>query len=138
MLPSSIASLLQTFLSKTGRVLAPCNHHNMKGSAGFNLSNLILSKNLKSQLRQFLHTFQNSFLGLNPKCLVGHHTTSSSSFQTYCKGDIVKSSCHSPLSLIDVSCSFRDDGPCTECAFLMGCFWIFVLAAPLYNKTKGF
>lgn len=56
MLPSSIAFLLQTFLSQTGRVLAPCNHHNMKGSAGFNLSNLILSKNLKSQLRENVFT----------------------------------------------------------------------------------
>ena len=56
MLPSSIASLFQTFLSKTGRVWAPCNHHNTKGSEGFSLRNLILSKDLKSQLRENFFT----------------------------------------------------------------------------------
>lgn len=63
MLPSFIASLFQTFLSKTGRVSVPCNHHHMKGSAAFSLSNFILSKVLKSQLREnfFTHS-KNSLL----------------------------------------------------------------------------
>lgn len=52
-LPYSL-SLLD--LSKPGRVSAPCNHHNIKGSAGFSLSNLILSKDLKSQLRENFFT----------------------------------------------------------------------------------
>lgn len=28
--------------------------------------------------------------------------------------------------------------PAAACAFLVGCFWPFVLAASLYNKTKRF
>lgn len=51
MLPSP-----QTFPSKTGRVSVPCNHHNMKGSVGFSLSNLILSKDFKSQMRENFFT----------------------------------------------------------------------------------
>lgn len=47
---------------------------------------------------EFLYTFQNPFLSLNPQCLADYHMPSSSSLQTDCKGDVVvRSSCLPPL-----------------------------------------
>lgn len=128
-------SLFQIFLS------APWKHRSMKGRAGFSHGNLILLSNLKSHPNGNFFTYSKT-IALIPKCLVGRHSAPSSNYwlQTiYYKVDLVpRSSCHPSLPQTDVSCSFRNYRPCAACAFLVGCFWAFVLAASLYNKTKGF